>query len=95
MRLKGKTALVTGAASGFGKGIAELFVSEGAKVAIVDLNEEGAREVAASLGDAAIAIRCDVAEVRRSQTRSSRPAMRLAASISWSTTLDGPMPTAR
>lgn len=62
MRLKGKTALVTGAASGFGKGIAELFVSEGAKVAIVDLNEEGAQDVAGSLGEAAIAIRCDVAD---------------------------------
>jgi len=62
MRLKGKTALVTGAASGFGKGIAELFVAEGARVAIVDLNEEGAKEVAASLGDKAIAIRCDVAD---------------------------------
>jgi len=62
MRLKGKTALVTGAASGFGKGIAELFVAEGARVAIVDLNEEGAKEVAASLGDNAIAIRCDVAD---------------------------------
>lgn len=62
MRLKDKTALVTGAASGFGKGIAELFVAEGAKVAIVDLNEEGAKAVADSLGDAAIAIRCDVSD---------------------------------
>lgn len=60
MRLQGKTTLVTGAASGFGKGIAETYVREGARVAIVDLNEEGAKAVAAELGDAAIAIKCDV-----------------------------------
>lgn len=60
MRLQGKRTLVTGAASGFGKGIAEAFVREGARVAIVDLNGDGARRVADSLGDAAIAITCDV-----------------------------------
>lgn len=61
MRLEGKATLVTGAASGFGKAIAETYVREGAKVAIVDLNEDGARAVAAELGDSAIAIRADVA----------------------------------
>ncbi|MGX9855178.1 SDR family oxidoreductase [Limimaricola variabilis] len=60
MRLEGKTALVTGAASGFGRGIAEAYIREGARVAIVDLNEEGARHVADELGDNAIALRCDV-----------------------------------
>ena len=59
MRLEGKTALVTGAASGFGRGIAEAYIREGARVAIVDLNEEGARHVADELGDNAIALRCD------------------------------------
>lgn len=62
MRLSGKRTLVTGAASGFGKGIAEAYVREGARVAIVDLNIEAARKVADSLGDAAIAIECDVAQ---------------------------------
>lgn len=62
MRMSGKVTLVTGAASGFGKAIAETYVREGGKVAIVDLNEEGAKAVAASLGDSAIAVRCDVAK---------------------------------
>ncbi len=61
MRLKNKVAIVTGAASGFGRGIAELFAAEGARVVIADLNGEGAREVAASLPPgAAIATQTDV-----------------------------------
>lgn len=62
MRLEGKRTLVTGAASGFGKGIAETYIREGAKVAIVDLNGEGAKAVASELGENAIAITCDVSK---------------------------------
>ncbi|HMB77086.1 MAG TPA: SDR family oxidoreductase [Kiloniellaceae bacterium] len=62
MRLKDKTALVTGAASGFGRAIAQRFAAEGAKVAVVDLNAEGAEKVAADIGEAAIALACDVAD---------------------------------
>ena len=62
MRLQGKRALVTGGASGFGKGIAETYVREGARVAIVDMNIDGAREVAAELGNGAIALKCDVSK---------------------------------
>lgn len=60
MRLDGKTALVTGGASGFGAGIAESFAREGAKVVILDLNEAGAKAVAASIGEAARAVGGDV-----------------------------------
>lgn len=60
MRLKGKTALITGAGSGFGEGIAKTFAREGAKVAIVDINLDGAKRVAAEIGSAAIAIKADV-----------------------------------
>jgi 3-oxoacyl-[acyl-carrier protein] reductase len=62
MRLDGKKALITGAASGFGKGIAETYVREGARVAVVDLNIEGARAVAEALGHGAIAVQCDVSK---------------------------------
>lgn len=60
-RLAGKTAVVTGAASGFGRGIAERFAAEGARVAVVDLNADGAREVAGAIGGGAVAMGCDVA----------------------------------
>ncbi len=60
MRLKGKVALVTGAASGFGAGIAARFAAEGARVALLDLNLEGARRVAQISGQGAIALSCDV-----------------------------------
>ena len=62
MRLKDKIAIVTGAASGFGAEIARHYAAEGAKVALADINEAGARDVAASLGEGARAVRCDVTQ---------------------------------
>ena len=62
MRLKGKTALITGAAQGFGFGIAETFVREGARVAVLDINGDKAKEAAAAIGQGTIAFACDVAD---------------------------------
>jgi 3-hydroxybutyrate dehydrogenase len=56
MRLKDKVAIVTGAASGIGKGIAAAYAREGAKVAIADLNQQAADAMAAELGGSAHAI---------------------------------------
>ncbi|MBE9636189.1 SDR family oxidoreductase [Salipiger mangrovisoli] len=50
MRLSGKTAIVTGAGSGFGAGIARRFAAEGARVMVADINMEGAMEVASEFG---------------------------------------------
>ncbi len=60
LRLEGKTAIVTGAASGFGAGIARVFSREGASVMVADLNEEAAVAIADEIGGAAI--RTDVAD---------------------------------
>jgi 3-oxoacyl-[acyl-carrier protein] reductase len=60
MRLAGKVAIVTGAASGFGRAIAEAFAREGAKVVVADLDGEGALRVVRGIGDGAVATRTDV-----------------------------------
>ena len=60
MRLKDKTAIVTGAGSGFGKGIAMRFVKEGARVGVIDINAEAARKVASQIGNSAFAMEADV-----------------------------------
>ncbi|MEE2716390.1 MAG: SDR family oxidoreductase [SAR324 cluster bacterium] len=62
MRLKDKVAVVTGAGSGFGKGIAQRFAQEGAKVIVADLNAETAQSVAAEIGEAASAVTADVSQ---------------------------------
>lgn len=59
-RLAGKTAIITGAASGFGEGMAKRFAEEGAKVVVADLNTRDADRVAGEIGDAAAAVSADV-----------------------------------
>ena len=59
-RLAGKTALITGAARGIGCHFAQTYASEGARLAIADIDIERARRVATDIGDAAIAIEMDV-----------------------------------
>jgi 3(or 17)beta-hydroxysteroid dehydrogenase len=62
-RVRGKSAIVTGAAGGLGRAIATLLASEGAAIAVTDVNEPGGREVAAAIkaaGGRAIFIKHDV-----------------------------------
>ena len=61
-RLQGKTALVTGAASGIGRRTTERFVEEGARVAMTDINAEGLAAAAAPLGDAVITLHHDITD---------------------------------
>ncbi len=61
MRLEGKTALVTGGASGFGAGIVRKFITEGARVVIADIDGAAAERFAGDLGPHAIPMTVDVA----------------------------------
>src|SRR5258708_2109132 len=68
MRLAGKVAVITGAASGIGQATARIFASEGARLMLGDTDETGVRRVAAEIGDEADSLRTDVtsgADMRR------------------------------
>ncbi|MHA1650804.1 MAG: SDR family NAD(P)-dependent oxidoreductase, partial [Candidatus Helarchaeota archaeon] len=63
LNLKGKTAIVTGGASGIGRQACLDFADEGANVVIADINEEGAKQVAQEInkkGGTALPVKCDV-----------------------------------
>ena len=61
-RLTGKSALITGAAQGIGRGFAEAYIREGATVAIADINLAAAQATAAEIGPAAYAVQLDVSQ---------------------------------
>jgi NAD(P)-dependent dehydrogenase (short-subunit alcohol dehydrogenase family) len=63
MNLTGQAALVTGAGSGLGEAVARTLAAQGVRVALLDINEAGARRVADDLGaDRALALRCDITD---------------------------------
>ena len=70
MRLEGKVALITGAASGQGRDAAMLFAQEGARVVITDINEEGVKEtveMVKAAGGEAVGRQMDVADANQVQ----------------------------
>jgi len=62
LRLEGKVAVITGAASGIGAAVAETFVAKGASVAVVDLDAKAAQAAATRLGGGCRAFACDVSD---------------------------------
>ena len=59
-QLENKVAIITGAGSGFGEGIAKMYAKEGAKVVVADMNESAAQRVAADIGSSAMAVTANV-----------------------------------
>jgi NAD(P)-dependent dehydrogenase (short-subunit alcohol dehydrogenase family) len=63
MNISGQTALVTGAGSGLGEAVARALAAQGARVALLDINEAGAQRVATDIGaDRALSLRCDITD---------------------------------
>ena len=60
VELAGAVAVITGAGSGIGRATAHTLAARGARVAVTDVREDRAMAVAEEIGDAALAVRCDV-----------------------------------
>ncbi|HEX9321306.1 MAG TPA: SDR family NAD(P)-dependent oxidoreductase [Xanthobacteraceae bacterium] len=101
MDVRGQAAIVTGGGSGLGGATASALAEAGAKVAVLDVNEAGAREIAAKIGG--IAVKCDVTDAQSAaaalgQAREKHGAARVlvnCAGIGAAKRIlgrDGPMP---
>jgi len=85
MRFSGKTAIVTGAASGIGRAVAIRLAREGARVVLGDVNSAGLARVTAELGDTTLIRELDVRDPTRCAHSFSRPSTRLGNSTSFAT----------
>ena len=106
MRLQGKVAVVTGAGSGFGAGIARFFAAEGGRVVLADIIGDSAEAVAAEIdqaGGAAVGLAADVTDRAQVKTMISAAldtygttsVKNSVGSTCWSTTPASPIATSR